>query len=380
MRVDLNVPQNPDGSIADTFRLDAMLPTLRLLQDKKARIILISHLGRPEGPDPKLSLKPVADKLAERLGSPIAFAADTVGDEAQAAAAHLQPGEVLLLENLRFDPREEANDPVFAKALAALADLYVNDAFATAHRAHASTVGVAQFLPSLPGPLLEHELAMLDKALGRPEQPLLVIVGGAKISTKLALLDNLTPKADAIFVGGAMANTFLAAQGMNIGASLAEPDLIPTANTILLEGANRRCEIMLPIDAVIRSGDKKDIRIVPAQSVTDGWAIYDIGPATCLRLEDKIAEAQTIIWNGPLGLFEQKPFEAGTFAVAQMLATRAKEGATVVAGGGDTVAALTQCGLLDKLTFVSTAGGAFLEWMEGKELPGLAALKTSSKS
>lgn len=389
LRVDLNVPlkEGPDGpTVADTYRLEAVIPTISYLRERGAKIIILSHLGRPDGVVvPALSLAPVAACLSQLIGAPIKFVPALGGKLATDAIAALPDGGLLMLENLRFHPGEEANDDGFARDLAALGDLYINDAFAVSHRAHASVAAITKFLPHVAGLLLQHELTMLTRALGAPSgsaAPLLAIVGGAKISTKLQLLDHIAGQADTLFIGGAMANTFLAAQGVDIGISLAEPSMIPIANQIILKAqTSQRCEIMLPLDAIVAPApNSSDTHTVPVMALPTGTGIYDIGPATLLRLQAAIEAARTIIWNGPVGLFEQPAFSHGTFELVKMLAHAAQQGKVVVAGGGDTVAALAQTGLTDQLTFVSTAGGAFLEWLEGKTLPGIAALSEDASS
>jgi phosphoglycerate kinase len=376
VRVDLNVPVE-NGRVTDATRLDRILPTIGELSDAGGRVILLAHFGRPKGRDPKESLQPVAKELAGRLGKPIAFAADCIGPEAEAAVAGLKDGEVLCLENTRFHAGEEKNDPAFVEALAKLGDAYVNDAFSAAHRAHASTEGLARKLPAYAGRTMEAELVALDKALGAPNRPVIAIVGGAKVSTKLDLLKNLVHKVDALVIGGGMANTFLHAQGIGIGKSLAEKDLADTARSILDEAGRAGCAIILPVDATVAWHFQANaphqgygLDAIPA----DGM-ILDVGPQSIERINAAINDAATLVWNGPLGAFELTPFDTGTVAAAKHVAERAKAGKLVaVAGGGDTVAALNAAGVADDFSYVSTAGGAFLEWMEGKELPGVKAL------
>ncbi len=376
VRVDLNVPVE-NGRVTDATRLDRILPTIAELADKGGRVILLAHFGRPKGRDPKESLEPIAKELAGRLGKPIAFAPDCIGPEAEAAVAKLQDGEVLCLENTRFHAGEEKNDPDFVAALAKLGDAYVNDAFSAAHRAHASTEGLARKLPAYAGRTMEAELVALDKALGAPNRPVIAIVGGAKVSTKLDLLKNLVHKVDALVIGGGMANTFLHAQGIGIGKSLAEKDLADTARAILDEAGHAGCAIILPVDATVAWHFQANaphqgygLDAIPA----DGM-ILDVGPQSIERINAAINDAATLVWNGPLGAFELSPFDTGTVAAAKHVAERARAGKLVaVAGGGDTVAALNLAGVADDFSYVSTAGGAFLEWMEGKELPGVKAL------
>ena len=376
VRVDLNVPVE-NGRVTDATRLDRIIPTIAELADKGGRVILLAHFGRPKGRDAKDSLEPVAKELAGRLGKPIAFAPDCIGPDAEAAVAKLRDGEVLCLENTRFHAGEEKNDPAFVEALAKLGDAYVNDAFSAAHRAHASTEGLARKLPSFAGRTMEAELVALDKALGAPTRPVIAVVGGAKVSTKLDLLKNLVHKVDALVIGGGMANTFLHAQGIGIGKSLAEKDLANTAREILDEAGRAGCAIILPVDATVAwhfqanaPNQGYGLDAIPA----DGM-ILDVGPQSIERINAAINDAGTLVWNGPLGAFELSPFDTGTVAAAKHVAERVKAGKLVaVAGGGDTVAALNLAGVADDFSYVSTAGGAFLEWMEGKELPGVKAL------
>ncbi len=377
LRADLNVPLH-DGRITDRTRLERLTPTIRELAGKGGRVIVCSHFGRPKGkPDPAFSLAPVAAALGEVLGRPVAFAADCIGPVAQAAVAALAPGEVLILENTRFHAGEEANDPEFARALADLADFYVNDAFSAAHRAHASTEAVAHLLPAYAGRLMQRELEALRAALDHPARPLAALVGGAKVSTKLDLLGNLIERVDALVIAGAMANTFLAANGIGIGASLEEPGMHETARRIEAEAKAAGCEIILPVDAVTATEFRANppTRVVAIEAVAPGTLILDLGPASVARLAEKLAGWKTLVWNGPLGAFETPPFDAGTTALARAVAARTVAGALrSVAGGGDTVSALHHAGVAERFSYVSTAGGAFLEWLEGKTLPGVAAL------
>ena len=378
LRADLNVPVH-DGRITDRTRIERLTPTIRELAAKGARVIVCSHFGRPKGkPVAEMSLAPVAAALAEVLGQPVAFAADCIGPVAAAAVAGLAPGGVLVLENTRFHPEEEKNDPGFAAALAALADLYVNDAFSAAHRAHASTEGVAHLLPACAGRLMQAELTALDAALGHPVRPVAAVVGGAKVSSKLDLLGHLIGRVDVLAIGGAMANTFLAAQGTPVGRSLQEAELHATARDILAQAAAAGCTVLLPVDAVVAAELRPGVpsRVVAVDAVPAEQLILDVGPATVDLLTARLRGLKTLIWNGPLGAFETPPFDAGTLALARAVAAATATGALVsVAGGGDTVSALHAAGVAERLTYVSTAGGAFLEWMEGKALPGVAALE-----
>ncbi len=379
VRVDFNVPMK-DGAVADATRIERALPTIEELSKKGAKVILLSHYGRPKGaPHPEMSLKPVVKVLGNLLGGPVDFAEDCIGEKASAAIKQMIEGDVLVLENTRFHAGEEQNDPVFVAALAENADLYVNDAFSAAHRAHASTEGLARVLPSAAGRAMEHELDYLTAALANPERPMMAVIGGAKISTKIELLLNLVAKADILVVGGGMANTFLFAKGAAIGKSLCEPDLASTALEIMDQAVKTGCEIILPIDVVVA----KEFQAGTASEVV-GFAdvgaddmILDLGPESVDHIAAKIESARTVVWNGPLGAFEVQPFDTATVEAARFAARRVTEaGLVVVAGGGDTVAALNHAGVMKDFTYVSTAGGAFLEWLEGKELPGVKALET----
>ncbi|HVW54597.1 MAG TPA: phosphoglycerate kinase [Rhizobiaceae bacterium] len=378
VRVDLNVPVK-DGKITDATRIERVVPTIRELSDKGAKVILLAHFGRPkDGPDPSLSLKPIAGAMEHSLGKKISFAADCIGKDAEAAVSGLNDGDVLLLENTRFHKGEEKNDPAFTKALAANGDLYVNDAFSAAHRAHASTEGLAHLLPAYAGRTMQAELEALEKGLGNPAKPVVALVGGAKVSTKIDLLMNLVKKVDALVIGGGMANTFLAARGADVAKSLCEHDLAGTAKQIMMEAATAGCAIVLPTDVVVAREFKAGAasETVGVDKVPGDRMILDLGPKTVEAIDAWIDRAATIVWNGPLGAFEIEPFDRATVAVARHAAERTKAGKLVsVAGGGDTVSALNHAGVADDFTYISTAGGAFLEWMEGKALPGVEVLK-----
>lgn len=379
VRVDFNVPMEA-GKVTDDTRLRVALPTIQRLRDAGAKVALLAHFDRPKGRVvPAMSLQPVVDDLERLLGGPVRFASDCVGDEAKAMIADLDIGGVVLLENVRFHAGEESNDPAFAAQLAELGDLYVNDAFSAAHRAHASTEGIARLLPAYAGESMRRELDALDAALGKPQKPVLGIVGGSKVSSKLDLLQNLVGKLDRLAIGGGMANTFLHAQGVDVGGSLCEKDLADTARAILAEAADKGCEILLPIDVVIATEVRPGAEtrtVLAREPIGDDEKILDAGPLTVEKLIKAMALSRTLIWNGPLGVFEVPPFDAATVKAALAAAKLAKAGALVaVAGGGDTVAALNHAGVVDEMTFVSTAGGAFLEWMEGKPLPGVEALR-----
>ncbi|PCJ92350.1 MAG: phosphoglycerate kinase [Hyphomicrobiales bacterium] len=378
VRVDLNVPMT-EGKITDTTRIERILPTLHELLEKGAKVVLLAHFGRPNGKvEPKMSLKPVVPALAHALGMPVAFATDSVGPIAREAVAGLVPGEVILLENTRFHPCEEKNNPPHAKDLAQLGDVFINDAFSAAHRAHASTEGLTHYLPSYAGRTMQAELEALSSGLGNPAHPVMAIVGGAKVSSKLELLQNLMTSVDMLVIGGGMANTFLAAKGMDVGNSLCEHDLAETARHIMASAAENKCEIILPVDALAAKAFKAhaEHRVADVNDIQSDEMMLDAGPATIAIVKAKLDTAKTLVWNGPFGAFEMKPFDSATMAIAQHAANLTQKGQlTSVAGGGDTVAALNLAGVRDTFTYVSTAGGAFLEWMEGKPLPGVRALE-----
>ena len=369
MRADFNVPL--DGAIiTDDTRIRAALPTVQYILNSGASLVLMSHLGRPKGVTPALSLQPVADRLGELLGRPVTMAPDVVGDEVQAMAEALAPGDILLLENTRFYSEEKNNDPAFSAKLAAMGDLFVNDAFGTAHRAHASTVGVANILPAVAGFLIEKEIAFLGKATSNPESPYVVILGGAKVSDKIAVIENMLEKADTILIGGGMAITFFKAQGLEMGDSLVEDAAVDTATALMSEAGGK---IVLPVDAVVADAfdNGANIKVVDVGCVEPGWRILDIGPKTVAIFQEKLADAKTVVWNGPMGVFEMPNFATGTFAIAETLANI---DAVTIIGGGDSASAVNKAGVADKVSHVSTGGGASLEYLEGKALPGVAAL------
>ncbi|MEZ5752722.1 MAG: phosphoglycerate kinase [Paracoccaceae bacterium] len=376
VRVDINVPIE-NGTVSDATRIEAILPTLRDITAAGGKAVLLAHFGRPKGKVvAEMSLRHVLPALSAAFGRPVAFADDCIGGVAKSAVESMQDGEVLLLENTRFHAGEEKNDPELAAAMAALGDVYVNDAFSAAHRAHASTEGIAHLLPACAGRLMEAELKALEAALGAPQRPVVAVVGGAKVSTKLDLLGNLVRKVDDLVIGGGMANTFLAAQGHPVGKSLCEHDLADTAREILSKAEDAGCRIHLPIDQVVAREFKANAAHEIVATCPDDAMILDAGPATVAHLVKVFEGAKTLIWNGPLGAFELEPFDAATNAAARTAARLSKEGALVsVAGGGDTVAALNRAGAAADFSYISTAGGAFLEWMEGKVLPGVAALE-----
>jgi phosphoglycerate kinase len=377
VRVDLNVPMD-GGKVSDTTRIDRILPTIREIADKGGKVVLLAHFGRPKGRDDKNSLRQVVPALAHALGRPVTFVEDCIGDDVAKAVAAAKNGDVLLLENTRFHAGDEKNDPEFVKALAANGDLYVNDAFSAAHRAHASTEGLAHVLPAFAGRTMQAELEALSAGLDNPARPVMAIVGGAKVSTKLDLLGNLVKKVDVLVIGGGMANTFLAARGVDVGKSLCEHDLAATAREIEQKAKTAGCEILLPVDALVAREFKAhpSYRVVPVGEVEADEMILDAGPLSIAEVVLRLETMKTLVWNGPFGAFELPPFDTATVAVAKAVAKRVKAGELVaVAGGGDTVSAMNHAGVADDLTYVSTAGGAFLEWMEGKPLPGVEALR-----
>ena len=378
VRVDLNVPMI-DGKVSDLTRIERNAPTVLELSDKGAKVIMLAHFGRPKGVDATLSLAPVAAAAAQVFGRKVSFASDCIGAAAETAIAALKDGDILCLENTRFHKGEEANDPAFVAALAGLGDIFINDAFSAAHRAHATTEGLAHHLPSYAGRTMQAELEALEKGLGKPVKPVVAIVGGAKVSTKIDLLMNLVKKVDALVIGGGMANTFLAAKGIDVGKSLCEHDLAATARQIMIEAASAGCAIVLPEDGVVArefkanaANETVDVSAIPADAM-----MLDVGPRSVAAIATWIEKAHTLVWNGPLGAFEITPFDAATVAAAKVAALQTKAGKlTSVAGGGDTVSALNHAGVADDFTYISTAGGAFLEWMEGKVLPGVEVLKS----
>lgn len=377
LRIDLNVPME-SGKVTDATRIERVAPTITEIADKGGKVVILAHFGRPKGVDPKESLKPVAAEVERIIHRKVGFAEDCIGPKAEAAVAAMKPGDILCLENTRFHKGEEKNDPAFVEALAKLGDIWVNDAFSSAHRAHASTEGLGHKLPAYAGRTMQAELVALSKALEAPKKPVIAIVGGAKVSTKLDLLENLINKVQALVIGGGMANTFLHAQGINVGKSLCEKDLAHTARRILAKAENSKCAIILPVDAIVAFHFEANapshaygVDAVPA----DGM-ILDVGSQSIERIKGAIDDAATLVWNGPPGAFELHPFEKATVELARYAAERTKAGKLIsVAGGGDTVAALNMAGVADNFTYVSTAGGAFLEWMEGKPLPGVEVLR-----
>ena len=379
LRVDLNVPMD-NGRVSDATRLERVMKTITEISDHGGKVILLSHFGRPKGFDPKETLKPVAITLAYLLRRHVEFVGDCIGEKAQAAVAAMKDGDIVCLENTRFHKGEEKNDPAFVAELAKLGDIWVNDAFSTAHRAHASTEGLGHVLPAYAGRSMQAELDALTKALEAPTHPVIAVIGGAKVSTKLDLLENLVTKVDALVIGGGMANTFLHAQGVNVGKSLCEKDLAPTALRILDRAEAANCAIILPVDAVVAFHFEAN---APSQAygldaIPGDGMILDVGPRSIDRIRSAIDDAATLVWNGPVGAFEIAPFDRGTVQAAKHAAARTKSGHLIsVAGGGDTVAALNHAGVSSDFTYVSTAGGAFLEWMEGKPLPGVEVLRST---
>jgi len=376
IRVDFNVPMDKSGNVTDVTRLQAAIPTIRMAVEKGAKTILLSHLGRPKGKRvPEMSLAPVAPRLEALLGKPVSFLADCVGEAVEKAVAAMVPGDVILLENVRYHAEEEKNDEGFGRKLAALCDVYVNDAFATAHRGHASNVAILKFVPvRAAGLLMKDEIAYFEKALVSPARPLIAVFGGAKISGKIEAINNVLGKVDKILIGGAMANTFFAALGYGVGKSLFEAEMVETARQVLSGAASRKVRLYLPVDVVVadRLEATAATRTLPAQEIPEGMMALDIGPASSLLFREAIQDAKTIVWNGPMGAFETAPFAAGTLAIMRALA---ESDATTIVGGGDTDTALHKAGLFSRMSYVSTGGGAFLELLEGKRLPGIVALE-----
>jgi phosphoglycerate kinase len=379
VRVDFNVPQDPDGHITDDTRIRAALPTIRALLDGGASVVLMSHLGRPKGVTPALTLRPVAEHLARLLDVPVAFAPDCVDDKAPDVTQSLQPGEIALLENLRFHPEEEAGDEFFAGQLAENGNLYINDAFGTAHRAHASTAVIARFFPEDKafGLLMAAEIEALDRVLARPERPLTALIGGAKVSSKLAIIEHLIGTVDRLIIGGGMAYTFIQAQGGTTGTSLVEPELVPKAREILARAAAAGTQLMLPHDTLAAEAFAADApaQLVATAAIPDGWMGLDIGPETQQAFAEAILSSRTVLWNGPMGVFEWERFAGGTRAVAEALAEATAAGTFTLVGGGDSLAALAATGLSDRVSYISTGGGAMLEYLEGQVLPGIAAIQ-----
>jgi len=382
VRTDLNVPMQ-GGEISDHARIVRLLPTINYLTQKKAKVVLISHFGRPGGKfEPSLTLAPVVDALARELGHEVKFGVDTVGTAAKEAVGNLKSGEVLLLENLRFHAEEEAGDLAFAKELASLADIFVNDAFSASHRAHASISGIPHFLPVVAGKLMEEEVNVLTSIFSDAQKPIGAIIGGSKISTKLELLGNLIKTMDVLAIGGAMANTFLYAMGLDVGKSICEKSMKDTALMVLAEAKKHGCKIVLPVDLVVaeKFEAQAECRVVSVDKIPSNFTAVDIGPVSTIHFADALKDCKTLVWNGPVGAFETSPFDCSTVQLARLIAKQTRErGLRSVAGGGDTVSALTHAGMAGELSYLSTAGGAFLEWLEGKELPGVAALTSQTQ-
>jgi len=378
MRVDFNVPLDENGRITDDTRIQASLPSIRYVIDHGGKLVLMSHLGRPKGkPDPKLSLRPAAERLSELLGKPVTFAPDCIGPEVERIVGSMKEGDIVLLENLRFHKEEEANDPEFAKKLASLGDVYVNDAFGTAHRAHASTEGVTKhFEQCAAGFLMQKEIEYLGNAVANPERPFLAILGGAKISGKIDVIENLLGKVDTLMIGGGMSYTFFKVMGLEVGKSLLEEDKIELAGEIMRKAEQKGVKLLLPVDCLVADdfSETANTKVVPREGIPADWQSLDIGPKTIELFKGEIAKAKTIVWNGPMGVFEMDKFAGGTNAVAQALAEATERGAVTIVGGGDTAAAVAKAGFEDKMTHISTGGGASLEYLEGKVLPGIAAL------
>lgn len=373
-RVDFNVPLDANGNITDDKRIRAALPTIQYIIEHGASLILVSHLGRPkEGPDPKFSMKPTAKRLSELLGKEVKLAADVIGPDAKAKAAALKPGEILMLENVRFHKEETKNDPAFAKELASMADIFVNDAFGTAHRAHASTAGLADYLPAVSGFLIKKEIDIMGKALENPERPFVAILGGAKVSDKIGVIESLIEKVDTLIIGGSMAYTFFAAKGYSVGTSKYEADKVELAANLLAKAEKKGVKLLLPVDNVVGKefDANTESQIVNSDKIPDGWMGLDIGPKSVELFSAAIKEAKTVVWNGPVGVFEMEKFAVGTRKIAEALANSS---AVTIVGGGDSAAAVEQMGFADKITHISTGGGASLEFLEGKELPGIAVL------
>jgi len=374
VRADLNEPLDENGNLADDVRIRASIPTIKYLIERGARVVVASHLGRPSGkPVPGLRLDPVAERLSELMGRKVPKLDDCVGEEVEARVAELAPGDVVLLENTRFHPGETENDPEFAKALARLGDVFVNDAFGAVHRNHASTAGVARYLPAVAGLLLRKELEVLEKALREPKRPLLAIIGGAKVSDKIGILESLLDKVDTMIIGGGMANTFFLARGLNVGKSLVEPNKAEMARNLMKKYESNGVKLLLPTDVVVaeRFSAAARNKVVPVEKIPDGWTVMDIGPQSRRDFREVINRAQTILWNGPMGVFEMEPFAEGTMTMAQYLA---ESGASVVVGGGESAAAVRRAGYAHRMMHISTGGGASLRFLEGKELPGVSCL------